>query len=142
MTRKRPQTYKDLEVYKLAFAFGVDSHRASMDLAKYEMWEEGSQLRRSAKAVGAAIAEGFGRRAYKADFVRYLTYAQAELNEARHHIEMLRDTNSMCADAAAHLLDRADELGRKLHRFTEAVERGHKTSPAEGVDGAVGRRPS
>jgi len=127
MEVKQPQTYHDLDVYRLAFALGVQCHKASMKLPKYELWEEGSQLRRSAKAVGAMIAEGFGRRNYKADFIRYLTYAQGELNEATHHLQMLLQTGAMEAEVGKGLLAQADELGRKLHRFMEAVGRGHRT---------------
>lgn len=39
------------------------------DLPKFEMYEEGSQIRRSSKAVVSNIVEGFGRKRYQADYV-------------------------------------------------------------------------
>ncbi len=43
----------------------------SMTLPKFELYEEGSQIRRSAKAVTSLIVEGYGRRRYKQDFIKY-----------------------------------------------------------------------
>ncbi len=51
------------------------------------MFEEGSQTRRSAKAVASLIVKGYGRRRYKADFIRYLVYAQSECDETIVHLE-------------------------------------------------------
>jgi four helix bundle protein len=64
------QSYRDLEIYRLAHALAVDVHVASLALPKYELYEEGSQVRRAAKSTPANIVEGFGRRRYKAEFIR------------------------------------------------------------------------
>ena len=45
----------------------------SLDLPKFEMFEEGSQIRRSSKSVRSNIVEGYGKRHYKNDFIRFLT---------------------------------------------------------------------
>jgi four helix bundle protein len=58
-------SYRDLEVWKLARKIGITVHRmAPQNLPKFEMYEEGSQIRRSAKSISANIVEGYGRRAY------------------------------------------------------------------------------
>lgn len=41
--------------------------------AKHEMYELGSQLRRSSDSVTTNIIEGYGRKRYKADFIKFLT---------------------------------------------------------------------
>ena len=46
-------------------------------LPAFELYEEGSQIRRSVKSVKSNIVEGYGRRRYKQDYIRFLTYAQA-----------------------------------------------------------------
>jgi len=38
------------------------------ELPKFEMYEEGSQIRRSSKSVRTNIVEGYGRRNYKLDY--------------------------------------------------------------------------
>jgi len=56
------KSYKDLEVYNLSLVLAVATHRMTLTLPKYEMYEVGSQIRRSAKSISANIAEGYGRR--------------------------------------------------------------------------------
>jgi len=55
-------SYRDLEVYKLAHELAVEIHKMSLGLPKFEMYEEGSQIRRAVKSVASNIVEGFGRR--------------------------------------------------------------------------------
>ena len=91
----RKGTYKDLEIYRLAHTLAVDCHRVSLRLPKFEMYEEGSQLRRSSKSISSLIVEGFGRRRYKADFLKFLVYFHASCDETKEHLEMFYDTESL-----------------------------------------------
>jgi hypothetical protein len=65
------QSYKDLEIYQLAHRLAVEVHQVSLNLPKFEAYEEASQLRRAAKSVSANIVEGFGRRATKANLFAF-----------------------------------------------------------------------
>lgn len=67
-------SYKDLDIYKKAHNLVIKVHQMSLVLPKHEMYEEGSQIRRSSKSVKSNIVEGFGRRRYKQEFIRFLTY--------------------------------------------------------------------
>jgi four helix bundle protein len=91
-------------------------------LPKFEMYEEGSQIRRSSKSISSNIVEGYGRRRYKNDFIKFLTYALASCDETRDHIEMLFDTGSL-ADKTIYddLIKRYDILGRKINNFLQGV---------------------
>ena len=121
-------SYGDLEVYQLAHRLAVEVHEATMELPKFEMFEEGSQLHRSSKSVCGNIAEGFGRRKYKNEFVRFLVYALASCDETRAHLDLLFGTGSLArADLYKQFTDAYDELGRKLRRFLRPVERCHMT---------------
>ncbi len=127
MSTGQGQSYKDLEIYQLAHRLAVEVHKVSLMLPKFEMHEEGSQLRRSAKSVSANIVEGFGRRRYKGEFIRFLTYAHASCSETIEHLEILTKTSSLPVDKGKPLLDDYDLLGRKINRFIQAVERQHLT---------------
>jgi hypothetical protein len=48
---KEMNSYKDLEIYKLAFEFAVRVHRESLKHPGFELFELGSQVRRSTKSV-------------------------------------------------------------------------------------------
>ena len=121
--------YRDLEIWKLARRLSIDLHQMSLArLPKFELYEEGSQIRRSSKSIRSNIAEGFGRRRYKADFVRFLTYALASSDETVDHLDCLAETGSLTdQDLYSRLREQCDELGRKLNRFLQAVETGHRT---------------
>ena len=57
--------------------------------------KQGSQIRRSSKAVAIAIVEGYGRRKYKADFIKFLIYSQSECDETLEHLNFLFETQSL-----------------------------------------------
>ena len=120
-------SYKALEVWQLARELVIEIHRMTIEqLPKFEMFEQGSQIRRSAKSVKSAIVEGYGRRAYKQEFIRFLTYAIASNDETRDHLETLRETDSLSdQELYEKLLERLDKLGRKLNLFIQSVENVH-----------------
>ena len=62
-------SYRDLEIWRLARQVAIAVHRMTLqNLPKFEMYEEASQIRRSAKSISANIVEGYGRRRYKQEF--------------------------------------------------------------------------
>jgi len=52
-------TYKDLDIYKLSHRLAVEIHKMALKLPKFEMYEEGAQIRRSSKSISTNIVEGF-----------------------------------------------------------------------------------
>lgn len=82
----KAKSYRDLEIYQLSFEHAMKIHKISLKLPKYELYEEGSQSRKSSKGVTSCIVEGYGRRRYKNDFIRFLTYAQAPCDETEVHL--------------------------------------------------------
>jgi four helix bundle protein len=97
-------------------------------LPSFEMYEEGSQIRRSSKSIVSNIVEGFGRRRYKNEFIQFLTYSIGSCDETKVHLEILRETGSLEKKLFENLFGRYEELGAKLFNFREAVIRGHRTS--------------
>jgi len=124
--KKEVRSYRDLEIYKIAHQLGVEIHRFSLDLHKFELFEIGSQLRRASKSISANIVEGYGRRKYKAEFIRFLIYSHSSCNETIEWLEYIRDCHSDLSDRSTELLTKLDELGRKINRFISAVDKGHR----------------
>jgi len=119
--------YRNLEVWQLARELVIAIHKMTLTkLPKFEMFEEGSQIRRSIKSVKSNIVEGYGRRRYKQEFVRFIDYALASGDETADHLDTLIATNSLADSATIDDLTRkVDELGRKLNLFLQSIERGH-----------------
>ena len=115
-------SYRDLEIYKLSYDLAVKIHKMSLKLPKFEMYEEGSQIRRSSKGIASCIVEGYGRNRYRAEFVKFLVYAHASCDETILHLNFIKDTNVLNDEEMGFLLDAYDELGSKINRFIKYVE--------------------
>jgi four helix bundle protein len=117
-------SYRNLEVWQLAKRLTLEIHGMTLRmLPKFEMYEEGGQIRRSMKSVRSNLVEGYGRRRYRLDFIRFLTYAQASCDETMDHLHILHETGSL--DDFETINEDLDELGRKLNKFIRSVERDH-----------------
>ncbi|MCB0195245.1 MAG: four helix bundle protein [Anaerolineae bacterium] len=62
------------------------------------MIENLSGLRRSSKSIIANFVEGYGRRYYPKEYIKFLTYALASCDETKAHLELLYETGSMSQD--------------------------------------------
>lgn len=82
-------SYRNLDIYKIAFDLFLKTHKASLLLPKYELFELGSQLRRSSDSVLTNIVEGYGRSTYRNDYIRFLIYSHASNDETINHLEKI-----------------------------------------------------
>ncbi len=120
-------SYKSLEIWQRCRELTIDIHKMTINkLPKFEMFEGGSQIRKSIKSAKSTIVEGYGRRRYKQEYIRFLTYAIGSTDETIDHLETLFETESLKDEKLyKNLHKRLNILGKKLIRFLEAVERGH-----------------
>jgi four helix bundle protein len=121
----RMKSYKDLEIYKIAHDLAIRIHKMTLEkLPQFEMYEEGRQIRKSSKSICATIVEGFGRKQYQQEYVKFLTYSLASLDETKEHLELLFKTASLTDEDMYHaLLSEYKELGKKIYRFRETIIR-------------------
>lgn len=111
-------SYKNQEIWKLAKEQSIKIHEMTLTLPRFELFETGSQIRRSSKSVRSNIVEGFGRRRYKQEYIRFLTYALASNDETRDHLDSLYETKSLTDESLYHeLIETCDKLGKKLNLF-------------------------
>jgi four helix bundle protein len=121
--------YRDLEVWQLAREAVIAVHNMTLTkLPKFEAFEEASQIRRAIKSVKSCIVEGYGRRRYKQEFIRFLNYSLASCDETADHLDTLIITGSLKNKSISDDIGRRLEtLGRKLNLFLQSVERGHQS---------------
>lgn len=119
------KSYKDLEVYQASYNLALEVHKFTLTLPKHELYEIGSQLRRSSQSIKDNIVEGYGRRQYEAEFIKFLIYANASLLEATSQLEMLRDIyKNQSLDS---IITNYNTLGKQLITFIQYVENHWKT---------------
>ena len=106
----------------MSYNLAIEIHKMSLKLPKYEMYEEGSQIRRSSKGVTSCIVEGYGRKKYKADFIKFLIYAHASCDETILHLNFIKDTHQLNEKGIQSFLDDYDKLGSKINKFIQYVE--------------------
>ena len=120
-------SYKDLDIYKKAHELAIEIHAMSLSLPQFEMYEEGRQIRKSSKSIKSNIVEGFGRRRYKQDFIRFLTIALASNDETIDHLVTLFATGSMeDAERFKYFQEEYDHLGRMITNFIKSVIKRHQ----------------
>jgi four helix bundle protein len=118
--------YKDLEVWKIARELSIEIHKMTLTLPKYEMYEEGSQIRRSSKSIRSNIVEGYGRRRYKNEFIKYIVYAISSTDETIDHLETIFETESLKdKELFDKLLKKSNLLGKNLIKFLDTIEKQH-----------------
>ena len=117
--------YKDLDIYNITFRLAVKIYRLSIKLPNPDKFETGSQLRRSSQSVKDNIVEGYGRKRYKADFIKFLVASHASCLEATSQAEFLAKIHpeSEWSEIALEL----DKAGIKIYNFINYEEKNWKT---------------
>ncbi len=116
------KSYADLDIYKISYSLALDVHRLSLKLPNYELYETGSQVRRSSKSIPSNIVEGYGRRRYHAEFVRFLIFSHSSCDETVVHLNFIKDLYEHLKEEATQLIEKYTELSKKLYKFIEYVE--------------------
>lgn len=114
-------SYRDLEIYKIAFNLSIRIHKESLKLPNFELFEQGSQIRRSSKSVKDTISEGFGRRRYKAEYIKFLTYAIASCDETTNHLLTIVELYPGMP-VFIELQPEYDKLGKMINNYLQYVD--------------------
>jgi len=116
-------SYKKLKIWQKARELSIDVHNMSMKLPKFEQFETGSQIRRSSKSIRSNIVEGYGRRRYQSDFIRFLTYSHSSVDETRDHLETLFETGSLKdKELFDKISQKLDQTGKMIYRYIQSIE--------------------
>ena len=123
-------SYRNLEIWQLAKEICIEIHKMTLNnLPKFEMYEEAAQIRRSSKSVRTNIVEGYGRRSYKQEYLRFLTFSIASNDETMDHLELLWETESLRDEKLFNQLhQKIDLLGKKLNKFMQGVAIHHQNN--------------
>ena len=119
-------SYQKLQIWQLARELTTEVHNMTLKLPKFEQFEEAQQIRRAIKSVRSNIVEGYGRRFYKQDYIKFIIYALSSNDETIDHLDILFETKSLSDEKYyQELRKKLETLGRKINNFLQAVEREH-----------------
>ena len=108
------QTYRDLEVYREAYAAALSVSKMTKVFPRVEQVELARQLRRSARSVPANIVEGWAKRSSVAEFKRYLQTGMGSCLETKMWLEMSRDEGYIPPQMYTELTGRYERIGAML----------------------------
>jgi four helix bundle protein len=98
-------------------------HIMTLRLPKFELYEEGGQIRYSSKGITSAIVQGYGRKRYRNDFIKHLVIAHTECNETLVHLDFLFETGSMTDKKLYYKLkEEYIQLSKKNYNYILWVE--------------------
>src|SRR6218665_1045086 len=111
--------FKDLTVYKKAFALSMEIFSISKKFPGEEKYGLTSQIRRSSRSVCSSIGEGYRKRRYKAHFVSKTSDADMENSETSVWIDFAFECGYIDKTTQISLNERAAEIGRMLNQMME-----------------------
>jgi four helix bundle protein len=115
------KNYRDLRIYQIAFNLAFKTHKFSFQLPEFEKYEIGRQMRKSSMSVKDNIVEGYGRRRYKPEFIRFLTISHASADEVISQLEIVKNLYPELNEAKQLLIEYY-ELGKQINSFIDYVD--------------------
>ena len=104
---------EELNVYQKLFKLVLEVHEMTLTFPKHEMYELGSQLRRSSNSAPANLAEGFGNK-HTAIYLECISRAQGEIRETKHHIRVAEGKKYISDEVLKSYLERYEECSKML----------------------------
>ena len=107
-------SYKDLEVYKKAYASAMEIFEISKSFPAEEKYSLTDQVRRSSRSVCANLGEAYRRRKYPAHFLSKLSDSDAENTETEIWIQFAFDCKYINETNFRELSEKSSEVGRMI----------------------------
>ena len=118
---KSIRAYRDLDVWQVSMALAELCYLETKPFPRDELFGMTSQIRRSAAAIPANIAEGYGRETPGA-FIQFLRIAQGSLKELETHLILSQRVGLLSSEPADRLLVECDRVGRMLRNFIRSLQ--------------------
>ena len=116
-------TFRDLTVYKKAFALAMEIFQITKTFPKEEQYSLTDQIRRSSRSVCSNVGESYRKRQYKAHFVSKASDADMENTETRVWLDFARECKYISEEKHADLDNKAEEVGKLLNHMIENPEK-------------------
>ena len=127
MAKSPVRSFEDLTVYQRLVELHLEVNDLTMSFPRHELYELGSQLRRSTNSIPANVAEGWNNK-HVTVYLQGINRAIGELRETRHHLTIAGRKGYLKADLLESLLARYDECGRMLRGLELALNRSEARS--------------
>ncbi len=117
----RVRSFRDLEVYKKLVRLHLEIHDITMKFPKFELYELGSQLRRSSNSAPANVAEGWNNKHINI-YIECVNRALGEVHETEHHLDITFKKKYLIEENHNYYLTEYNECGRMLKGLMRSLE--------------------
>jgi four helix bundle protein len=118
--KKKIESFEDLEVYQKLCKLHLEVNELTFTFPKFELYELGSQLRRSSNSAPANIAEGWNNKHINI-YLEGINRAQGELRETKHHLTMAFRKQYLNEMKYRDLISHYEECGRMLKALEKSL---------------------
>jgi len=111
---------EDLDVYKKLYKLALEVHELTLSFPKFEIYELGSQLRRSSNSAPANLAEGFGNK-HTNIYLETISRAQGEIRETKHHLKVVCEKKYIAKEKLDYFIANYEECSKMLYGLEKAL---------------------
>jgi four helix bundle protein len=111
----------DLIVYRRLVDLHLQVHDISLTFPKFEMYELGSQVRRSSNSGPANLAEGFNNR-HRNIYLECISRALGEIRETQHHLMVAYRKRYIVKEVYERLIGEHNECASMLRAIERSIE--------------------
>lgn len=122
MEKKNISSVEDLDVYKKLCDLAIEIYKLTLTFPQFELYELGSQLRRSSNSAPANLAEGFNNKHINI-YLEGISRAQAEIRETIHHLKMIFRKGYLNKEKLDYFISEYEICGRMLTNLAKSLKR-------------------
>jgi len=111
----------DWKVYRRLVELHLRVHDLSLTFPKFELYELGSQVRRSSNSAPANLAEGFNNK-HRNIYLESISRALGEIRETQHHLMIAHRKQYVSEPAYQELVQEYNECSRMLRAIERSIE--------------------
>jgi len=113
-------------VYRRLVDLHLRVHDLSLTFPKHEMYELGSQVRRSSNSAPANLAEGFNNKHLRI-YQECISRSLGEIRETQHHLLVAYRKEYLTDERFRELVGEYNECSAMLRAIDKALEKGKPT---------------
>jgi len=114
--------YEELEVYKKAHNFVLETYRVTKTFPKEERYRLIDQLIRAAYSIPSNIAEGNSRNTTK-DYINFLYMARGSANEVKYFLLLSKDLKYINEETYSELRNKIEVIIKLLNGLINSLKR-------------------
>ena len=119
------KSVEDLEVYQRLCDLAIEIHDLTLAFPKLEMFELGSQVRRSSNSGPANLAEGFNNK-HTNIYLEGISRAQGEIRETKHHLKMAFLKQYLTKEKFDYFISEYNICGKMLTNLEKSLSKNKK----------------